>query len=124
MERNHVTRNSCWALRCDKQRAEGGTGIPAVELEPYRGDVALMWEAKAYDVAPDFLAGFTPALRSGCTAFKGAAVSPQTAGRISGPVMADAWVRVVPSDSVAVGKQADRLVAGAGACLCDSSRGS
>jgi len=59
--------------------------------------------------------GFTPALRSGCTAFKGAAVSAQTTGRISGPVMADAWVRVVPGDSVGAGQQADRLVAGAGA---------
>ena len=77
-----------------------------------------MWEGKTYGVALDFLTGFTPALRSGCTAFKGAAVSPQTAGRISGPVMADAWVRVVPSDSVPIGKQADRLVAGAGACVC------
>ena len=60
------------------------------------------------------MAGFTPALRSGCTAFKGAAVSAQTSGRMSGPVMADAWVRVVPGDTVGVGQQADRLVAGAG----------
>ena len=55
------------------------------------------------------LAGFTPALRSGCTAFKGAAVSAQTTGRMTGPVMADAWVRVVPSDSVGANAQADRL---------------
>jgi len=33
---------------------------------------------------------------------------------MSGPVMADAWVRVVPSDAVSTGRQADRLVAGAG----------
>lgn len=64
------------------------------------------------------MSGFTPALRSGCTAFKGAAVSAQTNGRMTGPVMADAWVRVVPSDSVSAGKQADRLVAGAGTFHC------
>ena len=62
-------------------------------------------------------AGFTPALRSGCTAFKGAAVSRPAARAVTGPVMADAWVRVVPSQSVDVGGQADRLVAGAGTAL-------
>ena len=76
--------------------------------------VALALIAAASAFAP---AGFTPALRSGCTAFKGAAVSAQTTGRISGPVMADAWVRVVPGDTVGAGQQADRLVAGA-AVLC------
>jgi hypothetical protein len=42
---------------------------------------------------------------------------------MTGPVMADAWVRVVPSDTVSVGGQADRLVAGAGntfiLCCCE-----
>ena len=33
---------------------------------------------------------------------------------MSGPVMADAWVRVVPGDQIPVGQQADRIVAGAG----------
>jgi len=73
--------------------------------------VVLALVAAASAFAPT---GFTPALRGSCTSFKGAAVSAQTASRVmSGPVMADAWVRVVPSDAVSTGRQADRLVAGA-----------
>jgi len=49
--------------------------------------------------------------------FRGMRLPAQAAGRSAGPVMADAWVRVVPSDQVASGQQADRLVAGA-AVLC------
>jgi hypothetical protein len=60
------------------------------------------------------LAGFTPALRQG-SAFQGSAVSTRATSRMTGPVMADAWVRVVPSDTVPANGQADRLVAGAGA---------
>ena len=69
------------------------------------------------------LAGFTPALRQG-SAFQGSAVSTRATSRMTGPVMADAWVRVVPSDTVGANAQADRLVAGAGAfvscasCFC------
>merc|ERR1719183_385206 len=75
--------------------------------------VAIALVAAASAFAPT---GFTPALRAG-SAFKGAAVSQQATSRMTGPVMADAWVRVVPSQSVDVGGQADRLVAGA-AVLC------
>ena len=55
---------------------------------------ALLRDETANDMVVCVYSGFTPALRSGCTAFKGAAVSAQTTSRISGPVMADAWVRV------------------------------
>lgn len=64
-----------------------------------------------------FFAGFTPALRQG-SAFQGAVSTRPTSRSVSSLKMADAWVRVVPSDSVAAGAQADRLVAGAGAFLC------
>lgn len=67
------------------------------------------------------MAGFTPALRQG-SAFQGAMSTRPTSRSVTGLKMADAWVRVVPSDSVAAGAQADRLVAGAGAfvssCAC------
>ena len=37
----------------------------------------------------------------------------KAAGRMTGPVAkAEAWVRVVPSNSVVAGKQSDALVAG------------
>jgi len=61
-----------------------------------------------------FVAGFTPALRQD-SAFQGAVSTRPTSRSVTGLKMADAWVRVVPSDSVAAGAQADRLVAGAGA---------
>jgi hypothetical protein len=55
-------------------------------------------------------AGVTPALR---TSFKGDALCTKAAGRMTGPVAkSEAWVRVVPSNSVSSGKQADALVAG------------
>ena len=54
--------------------------------------------------------GVTPALR---TSFKGDALCTKAAGRMTGPVAkAEAWVRVVPANSVAPGKQTDALVAG------------
>jgi hypothetical protein len=54
--------------------------------------------------------GVTPALR---TSFKGDALCTKAAGRMTGPVAkAEAWVRVVPANSVAAGKQTDALVAG------------
>jgi hypothetical protein len=54
--------------------------------------------------------GFSPALR---TSFKGDALCTKAAGRMTGPVAkAEAWVRVVPSNSVVAGKQSDALVAG------------
>uniref|UniRef100_A0A7S0M5F2 Rieske-like [2Fe-2S] domain-containing protein n=1 Tax=Cryptomonas curvata TaxID=233186 RepID=A0A7S0M5F2_9CRYP len=54
--------------------------------------------------------GFSPALR---TSFKGDALCTKAAGRMTGPVAkAEAWVRVVPANSVAPGKQSDALVAG------------
>ena len=82
--------------------------------------VAIALVAAASAFAPS---GFTPALRSGCTAFKGAAVSRPAARAVTGPVMADAWVRVVPSQSVDVGGQADRLVAGAAVLVGRYSNG-
>ena len=56
------------------------------------------------------ISGVSPALR---TSFKGDALCTKAAGRMTGPVAkAEAWVRVVPANSVAAGKQADALVAG------------
>lgn len=80
-------------------------------------DVAQSIDASWLKATP--LAGFTPALRSG---FQGAAVSAPVASKaMTGPTMAEAWVRVCPSEKIPVGGQADNLVAGTGAAPAPSS---
>mmetsp|Transcript_5493 Transcript_5493/g.11125 ORF Transcript_5493/g.11125 Transcript_5493/m.11125 type:complete len:198 (-) Transcript_5493:131-724(-) len=68
---------------------------------------ALLVVASASAFAPT---GFAPALRAG--SFQGQQVCTKAASTMTGPTMAEAWVRMVPAGEVTTTRQQDALIAG------------